>query len=328
LIVSNDTIMKPPYEVTSTSINLISAISEKIGVINTLLLQTPNPTLRKRNQIKTIHASLQIEGNQLSEDQVTAILEGKAVIGSIEDITEVENAIGAYQKFDRFKFSSEKSFLEAHQLLMLGLATDAGKYRKTNVGIAKGKEIKHIAPPAANVPTLMKSLFNYLKNDSDLALIKSCVFHYELEFIHPFSDGNGRMGRLWQNVILADKHPVFKTLPIESIIAQKQSAYYEVLSECDKNGKSTLFIQFMLDIINQALDQSLNTKGKTISQTDRLLHFAASTKASFTRKDYMEAFKTLSTASASRDLQKGVELSLFKKSGIKNSTIYSIIAPK
>lgn len=316
--------MKPPYEITSEIIALIGSISEKIGSINTLFLHVPNPSLRKQNRIKTIHASLKIEGNTLSEEQVTSILEGKPVFGPVNDILEVKNAISAYEQLDSFSFVDERSFLLAHKLLMNELTKDAGKYRTGNVGIAKAEEIQHIAPPAVQVPTLMNSLFDYLKNDTEISLIKSCVFHYELEFIHPFSDGNGRMGRLWQNVILAHQHKIFNSLPIESIIASKQEDYYKVLSECDKQGKSTLFIAFMLDIINQGLAQILNVKSVLKTQEERISQFLELHQKPFSRKDYMNEFKTLSTATASRDLQKAVELNLIQKIGDKNKAFYQI----
>lgn len=200
MIVSNDTIMKQPYEITSSILKLISSISEKIGEINAHYLNKQSPQLRKQNKIKTIHASLQIEGNTLTEAQITALIENKRVVGSQKDIVEVINAIKVYDKLQDFKPYSEKSFLKAHKELMHALIPNPGKYRTQGVGIVKGSQITRVAPPASNVAYLMKELFKYLKNDDDLPLIKSCVFHYEMEFIHPFLDGNGQMGRLWQHI--------------------------------------------------------------------------------------------------------------------------------
>ena len=205
LIVSNDSItMKPPYEITSSILKLITSISEKIGEVNANLLNKPSQKLRKQNRIKTIHSSLKIEGNTLTEKQITAILENKRVIGPKKDVLEVLNAIKIYENLEEYNPSNEKSFLKAHQNLMEGLIENSGKYRNQSVGIVKGSKVEHLAPPFENVPYLMKDLFEYLKKSDEIVLIKSCVFHYEMEFIHPFLDGNGRMGRLWQTLILME----------------------------------------------------------------------------------------------------------------------------
>lgn len=218
---------KPPYKITPEILKFITSISEKIGEINAKYLDKPNPQLRKQNKIKTIHSSLQIEGNTLSEEQITAIIENKRVIGPLKDILEVKNAIEVYDNISKLKPNSEKNFLSAHKNLLNGLVKNAGNYRKKSVGIAKGNFIAHIAPPHENVPFLMKNLFEYLKSKDEIALIKSCVFHYEMEFIHPFLDGNGRMGRLWQSVILMEKYPVFEFLPFETLISQNQEEYLQ-----------------------------------------------------------------------------------------------------
>lgn len=203
MILSNDSIkMKPPYEITNKVLTLITSISEKIGEINANHLYKPATELRKRNRIKTIQSSLEIEGNTLTEDQITALLENKRVIAPQKDILEVQNAIKVYDDLKQFNPLKIKDMEKAHQMLMNGLIPNAGKFRTTNVGIVKGSQIEHIAPSGGMVNGLMKDLFSYLKNDKDLILIKSCVFHYEFEFIHPFLDGNGRMGRLWQTLIL------------------------------------------------------------------------------------------------------------------------------
>ncbi|MEQ9376247.1 MAG: Fic family protein [Imperialibacter sp.] len=317
--------MKPPYQVNSEILRLLTEVSEKIGAVNASFLIKPSPTLRKQNQIKTIHSSLKIEGNTLSEDQITALIENKRVIGPERDILEVRNAIDVYDKIESFRFDSEKSFLAAHKLLMKALEKDAGTYRKKGVGIVKGSKVQHLAPPAENVPFLMKDLFTYLKKDNDVALIKSCVFHYEVEFIHPFMDGNGRMGRLWQTVILISKFPVFQFLPFETLISANQSDYYKALSDSDKAGHSTPFIAYMLGVISLALDSVLQTKGVSQSQEDRLQFFLSLKMKSLTRKDYMSVFKTISTATASRDLKKGVELGHFSVLGMNRLTTYKVI---
>lgn len=326
LIVSNDSIkMKPPYDINTNILKLISSISEKIGAINASFLNKLSPKLRKQHRIKTIHSSLKNEGNTLTEVQITALIENKRVIGPEKDVLEVLNAIKVYERLESYKFSSNKSFLKAHWELMNGLIESAGKYRNQAVGIVKGSKVEHLAPPFENVPSLMKDLFDYLKNSEEIELIKSCVFHYEMEFIHPFLDGNGRMGRLWQTLILMEKYPVFEYLPFEALISNDQEKYYNALSESDKSGKSTKFIEYMLNVIDISLSELLKFNNRTLFEKDRLEYFISLNKIEFTRKDYMDVFKDISSATASRDLKNGVESNLFEKIGEKNKTKYSLI---
>ena len=207
---------------------------------------------------------------------------------------------------------------------MKDLIDKPGKYRSKEVGIFQGSKVSHIAPPAQNVPYLMNNLFKYLKSKEEVTLIKSCVFHYEMEFIHPFMDGNGRMGRLWQSVILVNEYPVFEFLPFETLISKTQQEYYFALSQSDKIGKSTLFIEYMLDVIDKSLNELLSYNNRILNDTDRLNYFLSMAKKEFSRKDYMNVFKDISSATASRDLKKGVELELFIKMGNKNRTVYRL----
>ena len=316
--------MKPPYEITSSILKLITSISEKIGEVNANLLNRPSPKLRKQNRIKTIHSSLKIEGNTLTEEQIIALLENKRVIGPKKDVIEVLNAIKIYENLNDYNPSNEKSFLKAHQNLMEGLIENSGKYRNQSVGIVKGSKVEHLAPPFENVPYLMKDLFEYLKKADEIELIKSCVFHYEMEFIHPFLDGNGRMGRLWQTLILMEKYPIFEFLPFETLISNDQEKYYKALAESDKSGKSTKFIEYMLNVIDISISQLLDFNNRTLNEKDRLEYYVSLNKNEFTRKDYMNVFQDISSATASRDLKKGVELNLFEKIGEKNKTIYRL----
>ena len=316
--------MKPPYDITPRVLKLISSISEKIGEVNATYLSKQSPQLRKQNRIKTIQSSLQIEGNTLTTEQITALIENKRVVGPKKDITEVQNAIQVYDELISYKPHSEKAFLKAHAALMKGLIDPVGKYRNQSVGIVKGEKLEHVAPPFQNVPYLMKDLFAYLKDADELTLIKSCVFHYEMEFIHPFLDGNGRMGRLWQTVILLQDFPVFEYLPFEKLISETQNDYYQSLSESDKIGKSTPFIEYMLGVIDKSLAELLNYTQRNLKDMDRLAYFLGQGFTEFSRKDYMRVFKDISTATASRDLKKGLELNLFESSGELNKTRYFI----
>jgi Fic family protein len=326
LILSYDNIkMKPPYEITSNILKLVTSISEKIGAVNASFLNKPSLELRKQNRIKTIHSSLKIEGNTLTEEQITAILENKRVIGPQKDIKEVLNAIDIYGNLKQFSPYNEKSFLKAHHILMNNLLKEAGKYRNQGVGIVKGSKVEHLAPPSENVPYLMNDLFEYLKNSEEIELVKSCVFHYEMEFIHPFIDGNGRMGRLWQTLILMEKYPIFEYLPFETLISKEQDKYYSALSESDKSGKSTKFIEYMLNVIDVSLSELFKFNNRTLNEKDRLEYFISLNKIEFTRKDYMDIFKDISSATASRDLKNGAEINLFEKIGEKNKTKYRLI---
>lgn len=315
---------KPPYDITPTILKRINAIAEKIGEVNATYLSKQSPQLRKQNRIKTIQSSLQIEGNTLTVEQITALIENKRVIGPEKDVLEVLNAIRVYEKLNSYTYHSEKDFLQAHKVLMSGLISDAGKYRNQGVGIVKGNDIEHLAPPYQNVPYLMKDLFEYLKDEDELTLIKSCVFHYEMEFIHPFIDGNGRMGRLWQTVILKKDYPIFEYLPFETLISATQDEYYKALSLSDKSGKSTPFIEYMLGVMERSLAELLNYNNRILKETDRIEYFINQGFKEFTRKDYMNVFKDISSATASRDLKKGIELNLFISSGKLNKTKYTV----
>ena len=314
--------MNPPYQITPEILKRITSISEKIGQIHANLLDKPSPKLRKENKIKTIHASLGIEGNTLTEEQITALIENKRIIGPKKDVNEVLNAIQVYNQMALFNPNSVKSFLSAHKMLMNGLIPDPGKFRNKGVGIMAGNKLAHMAPPAENVPYLMNDLFAYVKSSKEIPLIKSCVFHYEMEFIHPFTDGNGRMGRLWQTRILMHEYPVFEFIPFENIIQKTQTLYYQALSKSDKAGNSSPFIEYMLGVIDEALNEILDFKPRTLSAKDRLAYFFEIAEGEFSRKAYMNVFKNISSATASRDLKQGLELGLFEKQGDKTKTIY------
>lgn len=315
--------MKPPYEITSVILDLISSISEKIGEVKSARLIKPPTELRKRNKIKTIQSSLEIEGNTLTIEQITDLINDKRVLAPKKDILEVKNAINVYENLNKFNAFDINSLCAAHKMLMKNLDDNAGKIRRTAVGIVKGEDVQHIAPSGDMVYPLLNDLFEYLKNDTDILLIKSCVFHYEFEFIHPFIDGNGRMGRLWQTMILKEHSPVFEFLSIESLVKEKQQEYYYVLGKSDNQGKSTPFIEFMLDIINAALEDLLKTQKVNPTQNERIELFKSIIGSSeFSRQDYMRHNKDISSATASRDLKNAVENGILVKLGDKRTTKY------
>ena len=315
--------MKPPYDISNKILGLISSISEKVGEVKSAQLVKPPTKLRKRNRIKTIQSSLEIEGNTLTIEQITDLINNKRVLAPKKDILEVKNAIKVYSVLDKFDPYTLQSLCSAHKVLMTDLLDNAGALRKTSVGIVKGDDVAHIAPPGDMVYPLMNDLFDYLRNDDDLLLIKSCVFHYEFEFIHPFPDGNGRMGRLWQTMILKEYSPVFEFLPIETLIKERQQDYYAVLGKSDIQGNSTSFIEFMLEIINYSLEDLLRTQNQTLSNNDRINLFKEIIgKSYFSRQDYLRHNKNISTATASRDLKDAVDKGVLKKTGDKRLTKY------
>jgi Fic family protein len=316
---------RPPFELAPRALASYTSIMRLVGRFEGLQSPKPQLRLRRQNQVRAITGSLGIEGNTLSTDQVTAILEGRKVIGPRREILEVENAIAIYARASRLNPAAEKDFLTAHGALMKGLISDAGRYRSKGVGVVQGARVAHVAPPAKQVPRLMADLFAFIRTDRDPVVIKAAVVHYEVEFIHPFSDGNGRMGRLWQYVMLVREYPVFQWIPVESIVFSRQADYYRVLAECDRAGDSSRFVEFSLATIEDALGEFLRDLRPSAATAETRLSSAkeAFGRRQFSRKDYLELFKTLSTATASRDLREGVESGALVRIGAKALTRYS-----
>ena len=244
---------KPPFTVSAKAINLIAMISSQIERYSIKMEQEDTLRLRKVNRIKTIHSSLAIEGNNLSEGEVQAILEGKKIVAPLKEIQEVKNAIKTYELYPKLNPFSIQDLLLAHGTMMAGLVDEAGVFRSGGVGVFDGEKAIHIAPPASRLKELMNDLFSWLKNTDDHLLIRSCVFHYEFEFIHPFADGNGRIGRLWQSLILGQLNPIFEHLPVENMVYANQQAYYDAINKSPDLGGSGPFIDFMLEEILNAL---------------------------------------------------------------------------
>lgn len=245
----------PPFTISANAINLIAEISAQIERYAIRLEQSDSLRLRKANRIKTIHSSLAIEGNTLSEDEVKEIIEGKTIVAPLRQIQEVKNAINTYELYPSLNPFEVKDLLRAHKTMMTALVDDAGKFRRGGVGVYSEKGLIHVAPPAERVPYLINDLFEWIKNAKDHLLIRSCVFHYEFEFIHPFSDGNGRTGRLWQSLILGQLHPLFEHLPVENMVYANQEAYYNAIQDSTEAADSGPFIDFMLQEILIILDE-------------------------------------------------------------------------
>lgn len=244
----------PPYEITDEMLELVSEIMENLGKLSGVNELEKLPRLRRVSRIKSIHSSLAIENNTLSIEQVTDVINGKRVLAPQKDIEEVHNAFNAYEKLSEINPYSIDDLLKIHGIMMNGLVKEAGMLRLGQVGVYnQDGKVVHLAPPADFVPQQLGQLFDWVKNSNANMLIKSSVFHYEFEFIHPFNDGNGRTGRLWQTALLASWKPIFAWIPIESIIKDNQENYYNAITLSTSQGKSNIFIEFMLDVINKAI---------------------------------------------------------------------------
>lgn len=245
----------PPYEITDEMLELVSEIMENLGKLSGVNELEKLPRLRRVSRIKSIHSSLAIENNTLSIEQVTDVINGKRVLAPQKDIEEVHNAFNAYERLSEINPYSIDDLLKIHGIMMNGLVKEAGRLRPGQVGVYnQDGKVVHLAPPADFVPQQLGQLFDWVKNSNANMLIKSSVFHYEFEFIHPFNDGNGRTGRLWQTALLASWKPIFAWIPIESIIKDNQEDYYNAITLSTSQGKSNIFIEFMLDVINKAIN--------------------------------------------------------------------------
>jgi Fic family protein len=255
----------PPLTLTPALLSQVAAIAEALGRWSARQDALPSPRLRRENRIHTIQASLAIEQNSLSLEQVTALFDGQRVIGPARDIQEVRNAITAYEALPRWDPANRPHLLEAHGLLMAGLIDAPGRFRNGGVGIYRGDQLVHMAPPAARVPALVGELLAWLASSHWHPLILSCVVHYELEFIHPFADGNGRLGRLWQTLILSRWNPLLAWLPIEEVIRSRQQGYYDSLGQADQQGDLAPFVAYQLEAFHDALRSEISSeKGSEI----------------------------------------------------------------
>ena len=249
----------PPFEITNRMFELAAQIMEQLGKLSNVNELERLPRLRKVSRIKSIHSSLAIENNTLSIKQVTDVIEGKRVLGPADDILAVKNAFAAYKELENIDAFSLADFQKVHAIMMNGLVTESGMLRTGDVGVFDSNgNVIHVAPPASMAREQITQLFNWVKNSDVQMLIRSSVFHYEFEFIHPFRDGNGRMGRYWQTALLASWKPIFKYIPIESVIKDNQEEYYHVIKVSTCQGKSNVFIEFMLDVILKAITDIVN----------------------------------------------------------------------
>ena len=250
---------KPPFEITNAMIHEVAEIAELVGKLTSTNQLSANPTLRRTNRIRTIYGSLAIEQNTLSLEQVTAVLNGKQVLAPPKDIAEVKNAYEIYERLDELDPYSVEDLLTAHGIMTRGLVEEAGIFRSRPVGVVdQDGHVLHFGTLPQYVPDLVMELLDWVKHSDIHMLIRSCVFHYELELIHPFADGNGRIGRLWHTLLLSKWNPVFAWLPVESMIHARQPEYYAAINASNDAGESTVFIEFMLSAITSSLIDAIN----------------------------------------------------------------------
>ncbi len=266
----------PPYEITNAMVELVGEIMENLGKLTAVDNLSKLPKLRRISRIKSIHSSLAIENNTLSVEQVTDVINGKRVLAPKKDIEEVQNAFKAYELLGNIDAFNLNDLLKVHGIMMNGLVKEAGQLRTGQVGVYnQNGKVVHLAPPAEFVPIQLNGLFKWINESNSNMLIKSSIFHYEFEFIHPFNDGNGRMGRFWQTALLASWKPIFEWLPIESIIKDNQQDYYNAISLSTSQGKSNAFIMFMLNVINKVIKEVLidskNHLNHLSNQIDKLM---------------------------------------------------------
>ena len=319
--------MDPLYHPTRDILRLASSISEKSAQVKTQFLAAFSPEWRKVTRVATVYATLKLNGQALAYEKMTALINNVRVQGPEKRIREATNVLKVYKSLKNLNPRSQDAFLSAHREMMKDICEQAGHYRTAGSGIFRGSEPIRLAPSPEEVLPRIEKLFNYLNLGEDLPLIKSCLFHYWVESTQPFEVASGIMGRLWQTLILMKEAPMFEFLSLEGKLYQNRKAYFRALTDSNTESDATKFVFFMLCMIDESLFEIMKNAPCALNATDRLLSFHEMGMCSFTRKDYMGIFKTISSATASRDLEKGVNAGLFEKYGTKNRTVYSCQKP-
>lgn len=319
---------RPPFELTPPIVASVGAIERLLGRFEGLQRPAPTPKLRRNLAVRTVQATLAIEGEVVSPEQITALLDGKRVRGAPKELLAAKNAALAYERTGSFRPDREADLLRAHSLMMNGLIPDAGKYRRGNVGVVAGSHIAHVAPQAKRVAGLVQDLLAFVRDDREThPIVKSALVHYEIEFIHPFSDGNGRLGRLWQHVVLVCFDAAFIHVPVETVVRERQADYYKALAASDRSGSATPFVELSLETVQTGLAGVLaELRPKRLSAAERIErargHFGNRT---FSRQDYVALMQPLSTATASRDLALAVHERLATRKGDKATATYRFV---
>ncbi|MBL8915005.1 MAG: Fic family protein [Archangium sp.] len=316
--------MAPTFVLTPRGLRSLTQIERLLGRCDGLDVAQPQPLLRKKNQVRSVRASAAIEGNTLSEEQVTALLEGRRVIGERKEITEILNVNTAYERLPNWRAASRTSLCSAHGVLMKGLTADAGRLRTSSVGVFRGKKLAHLAPPAHLVFDHVTRLLRWTTRSDAPRIVTAVVTHYELLFIHPFLDGNGRLSRLWQQVVQAPHHAVLRYVPIESIIRERQRGYYDALRASDRSGGATPFLDFTLSAMVAALEQFVSEVRPDVPNVESRVEASRKKlgRRWFSRLDYLALHPRISTATASRDLATALSDRTLEARGARRLTQY------
>jgi Fic family protein len=317
-------VRSPPFELGRDVLKALVAVERLIGRLEGLPVPRPELRLRRQNRVRTIQGSVAIEGNTLSLGQVTALLEGRRVLGPAREILEVKNAIAAYELAPRLRVGSRADLLKAHAVMLRGLLPDAGRFRAGPVGVLLGAKVVHVAPPADRLGALIADLLRWLRTSDDPEVVKAIVAHYELVFVHPFTDGNGRMARLWQHAALLRVSPAFAYVPFESVIRTRQAQYYAAIRRSNRSGDSTAFLAFSLQALRDALEELLEDFRPEPVDPDRRLELAREGLGArwFTRAHYLRVHRTISLITASRDLHRGVASGILESRGARRLAKY------
>jgi len=317
---------EPSFERTDVIDALCMEIAELVGMLSPQTPLSTSPTLRREVRIQTIYSSLVIEGNKLDERAVSAIIDGKRVLGARRDILEVENARAAYDLISELDPHSLADLLCVHRVMMGGLVPDAGRFRSGNVGVFNGDTLIHAGTPAAYVPEVMGGLFEWLRATRLHPLLVSCIFHFELEFCHPFSDGNGRTGRLWQTLLLSRWRSVLAWLPVESAIRRRQADYYEALARSGATGSCESFVEFMLEAIREAILPYARPESAADVERARALAFLSDNSRSTVTQ--LSQYLGRSKRSAERIVAQLKEEGVLERQGSPRSGVWVVRAPR
>ncbi|SOE21735.1 Fic family protein [Spirosomataceae bacterium TFI 002] len=314
--------MRPTYDITHNILKLSTTISRQLGEASVSTLSKPSPVLRDENELKSVYASLKLDLCNIEIDDLRKLLRYQRASGNTDFMLHGYNALKTYRNIRSFEPSSKNSFLGAHKMFMGGIMDNPGRLRIKNVIHERGSVATHLSPPPHLVGFLMDELFGFLKKSNEIPIIKSCLFFYEMLTIEPFSEGNGRVSRFWFKVLLRCDFPVFEYIPLEHLIYNNHDLLIDALTKSGRIGKPTDFLEFMLTIIDTAIQDFFKQNEEIKTAEQRLAFFVSETAKEFSRKDYMVTFNQISTATASRDLKLGVEKGLLKKEGDKRKTIY------
>lgn len=316
--------MQLNYDITHTILKLTSSISTKLGEAQSSYSFKPLPELRFDYMVQSLYATLHLSDSEITEQQVERMVRGQKIMLEAKDSKLAKNIFQSYANIRQYEVYSKRSFLLLHQHTMQGLSIEAGRLRRNNAIYGKGEIATHLSPAPHLLDFLFKESFNFQLNSNEIPIIKACIFFYEMYANQPFQDGNAIVSRLWWKRLLMEHFSVFEFLPLEMAVLKSQDEFFNTLSKSGKSGRPTEFLEYLLAIINDTIIEYLRRNKEIKTANDRLRYFVSENVQSFSRKDYMKIFNSISTATASRDLKLGVEKGFFKKEGDKRKTVYKL----